>query len=801
LIGQLREAQSAALTLRGQLGGEVTQAAGIFVTFDSFPGVDLALQSLDPVGGEQHPELVTVRSVVEDDGVHEQATVFIPDGTLGYFMKRLRAYARTANAERPDNRNLVDRISAIGVTALEQLWTDPATDFPERGKDVWWELWLRRRDGKERAHVARFAETIGATVGTPSLGFPDRTVMLLRTTAERLTAALTVLDDLAELRKPRELASLLALELPAEQAEWVQDLADRVLPAADGAPAVTVLDTGVYREHPLLQRSLAPNDCHACDPTWTVGDHAGHGTEMAGLALFGRLDDAILGRSSVRLTHRLESVKIVPPPPGKNPDQLYGAVTATAVSLVEIEAAKRRRIFSLATTADGLPSSSEDGGRAGEPTSWSAAIDALSAGLAVDVDSAGLSYLDETKVVFPRLFVVSAGNIDAPEEDHLTRSDLEPIEDPAQAWNALTVGAYTDLTDASSAPGFDGWTALAPEGELSPFSRTGVLAGRRWPHKPDVVLEGGNVARSPAGTELDTPGTLQLLTTRWPNYGPRLLTVTNATSAATAQAAALCASVLADNPTLWPEMVRALVVHSAEWTPAMQAHFEFARTRLDKVSLLRRYGMGVPDLRRATRSATDALTLVVERTIHPYDGSGHTREMHLHKLPWPTDVLRVLGSQEVQLRVTLSYFIEPNPARRGWARRYRYASHGLRFAVRLATESTNEFRKRINRAALEEEENAPVGATDAREWYFGPDQRTSGSLHTDIWTGTAADLADRGVLAVYPVGGWWKENKARDHSDRGVRYALVVTIATPNQDVDIWTPVAQEVGVQTDVEI
>lgn len=95
----------------------------------------------------------------------------------------------------------------------------------------------------------------------------------------------------------------------------------------------------------------------------------------------------------------------------------------------------------------------------------------------------------------------------------------------------------------------------------------------------------------------------------------------------------------------------------------------------------------------------------------------------------------------------------------------------------------------------------PASATsDADEWYFGPDYRVSGSLHSDIWHGTAADLADRAAIAVYPVAGWWKELKARDRSERGARYALVVSIETPGQDVDIWTPVAQQIGIPIEIE-
>jgi hypothetical protein len=154
----------------------------------------------------------------------------------------------------------------------------------------------------------------------------------------------------------------------------------------------------------------------------------------------------------------------------------------------------------------------------------------------------------------------------------------------------------------------------------------------------------------------------------------------------------------------------------------------------------------------------------------------------------------------VRLRVTLSYFIEPNPGRRGWARRYSYASHGLRFDVRRPTESTLDFRQRINQMARQEEERRPSGS-DAASWFFGPDQRTAGSLHTDIWTGTAADLAERGMIAVFPVSGWWKERKDRDGSDRGARYALVVSIQTDAEDVDIWTPVALEAGVPVEIMV
>lgn len=423
----------------------------------------------------------------------------------------------------------------------------PPNEFPSPEKASWWEVWLRRRDGSEHKRFVNFADSVGIRVVQAVLGFADRTVVLAQATATQLAVALDILDDLAELRRPQELAALLALESAEEQADWVAALAEQTRAASTDAPAVCVVDTGVHRSHPLLKASLSKSDCHTCDPTWCLLDHHGHGTEMAGLALFGDVGAALMSSASVRLDHGLESVKSLPPPPRSNQKDLYGAVTATAASRVEVARPERRRVFAMAITSDPLRSTDTKMRRVnyGQPSSWSSALDALAAGLAIDTTAEGLVYLDEAELTAHRLFIVSAGNVDVGAGNFLDRSDLEPVCDPGQAWNALTVGAFTDLDDTSTDPDFLGWVPVAPRGELSPFSRTSVLFGRDWPVKPDVVLEGGNVAQSPGGQDFDTPETLQVVTTKAPLRDQRLLTVTNGTSAATAQAAHLGASILA----------------------------------------------------------------------------------------------------------------------------------------------------------------------------------------------------------------------------------------------------------------
>ena len=195
-------------------------------------------------------------------------------------------------------------------------------------------------------------------------------MVLVKAKADQLAASLDVLNDLAEIRGAKSVA--LHQMTPAEQAQAARVFVEGLRAAPSGAPAVCILDTGVNRHHPLLAASLADGDLHACDPAWRTDDNHGHGTEMAGLALLGDLSPIAKSAAPPVLRHRLESVKILSPGQGYNPPHLYGAITAEATSRVEVQAPERRRGFSMAVTrnADGLR---------GQPTSWSAAIDALAA--------------------------------------------------------------------------------------------------------------------------------------------------------------------------------------------------------------------------------------------------------------------------------------------------------------------------------------------------------------------------------------------------------------------------------------
>jgi len=135
-----------------------------------------------------------------------------------------------------------------------------------------------------------------------------------------------------------------------------------------------------------------------------------------------------------------------------------------------------------------------------------------------------------------------------------------------------------------------------------------------------VVFEGGNVAKDALGSV--TMFSLNLLTTSH-ELTERLLTITNATSAATALCSRMAAQLMAQYPNLWPETVRALVVHSAEWTEQMKKDFLDPRERsADYQHLIRHCGFGVPNLERTLWSVSNSLTLIIQDELQPYMHDG-----------------------------------------------------------------------------------------------------------------------------------------------------------------------------------
>lgn len=775
-IEALKPISSEAVRAQTQLGLE--GGLGLQIQFASQPNVELAFQGL--ANETQQIELLSVRT----EGDYTYANVFVPDGKLTHFEKYVAEYLeekKDKNGNARDHRALLNTIASIRAAELQGLWTDYLALPDDVTTPFWWEVWLPVR-GQRQAIVedfkklARLAECI---VSDKQVEFPERTVLLMYGSQQQFSRSVMTLNCVAELRYAKETAEFFDGMVGAEQQEWADELLQRVQFPEGKAPRICFLDTGVNRGHPLLESLMDTTDLHTVEPTWGVDDTANHGTGLAGLAGYGDLTDALSSTGPIEIPHRLESVKLVPQDGANNGDARHHAYLFTeGVARPEVAAPDLARVFTSAVSA----SDYRDRGR---PSSWSSAVDKLAA----DTDGAGQ---------FPRLFVLSAGNIRDPNAWVAYPASLSTnlVHDPGQAWNAITVGAFTRKLDTE---GHASLNPIAVEGGPSPFTTTSRTWDGAWPLKPEVMFEGGNAAKDDYGAV--GMSSLNLLTTH-NNPIDRLFTTTNATSAASALCARMAAQIMASYPDLRPETVRALIIHSAEWTEAMRAMFLPTGRMPNKneyVHLIRHCGWGVPNLERALWSAGNSLTLVVEDLVHPYakvkDKGIVTRDMNLHALPWPRQELEALQDVQVELRVTLSYFIEPNPSARGSASKYYYPSHRLRFDVQRPLDaSTDDFVARINAAAQSEDEGAPIDTRDPH-WYLGEKQRHRGSLHQDVWTGTAAELANRGFVAVYPAAGWWRTRQALERYGLPARYSLIVSIRTQQTEVDLYNAIEQKIPV------
>ena len=756
----------------------VLDRKGIYVEFQSKKNHDLITKSLESL--KHGIRLLNIRK--EDETTF--ATVYIPSNKASIFLRKIDDYLhKETKTGKPKNSNLINSIENIRLAVVRSFWRDTKKLLPDNNEAAKCEVWLQvSGDTTHEDAIMNFfkvCDRISIDYSeNQKIYFPERAVVMVQATHKNLEQLIESTDLIAEFRKVRETASFWVNEKPHEQREWAESLLKRLTYDEKSNVSICILDTGVSSGHTLIAPFLSDHDCLTIENSLGIDDKDGHGTLMAGLAIYGDLQDALESEGEIHISHRLESVKMLPKPGKENKEELYGYLTKQAVSRAEINREDWRRVICMAI--------SSDNDRGGSPSSWSGALDQISSGAEEDSKK--------------RLIIVAAGNTDPDDWKNYPESNLKrSIDNPAQSWNSLAVGAFTDKVRIADKK-LDNYKPIAKKGQLSPFSKTSMTWEKKWPLKPDIVLEGGNAAidGNRFATEADDLSLLSLH--HKPNE--RRFGIINATSAATAQAACMVAQVQSRYPQIWPETVRGLIIHSATWNDSMKDQFLQANPpkKKDYQTMLRTFGYGVPDLEKAIYSYENSLVLIAEQEIQPFakkESSYITKDMHLYKMPWPDEALKHLADKEVDFKFTLSYFVEPGPGEIGWKDRYRYPSHGLRFFLNKPQETVESFEKRINKAVRDETERVNY-AGDTR-WQLGERTRNLGSVHRDSFRTTGADLASCSLMAVCPSIGWWKERHHLHKWNKKARYSLIVSLSTPATELDLYTPVATKVGITVKV--
>lgn len=719
------------------------------------------------------PKDVRVISEDPDTGV---VIVDASNAELPHLRKKIEDYAdptkKAPKSDAPKHEGLVAPIKSIGFARAEDLCGSSLKGVTLVGDDWRW-LELVCRGGTRRPESETLDSRKQIIQGLLKAGVSlqpapqeyiatECVVYYVRLTFNQLRKLIAAVDCIYEFDAVSGAIRdwLFADDPPVS---FLRDF--KLDPPPQAAPSVVLLDTGIRSRHPLLQSAILSTDS-IVPGIKSVEDTYGHGTLMAGAALFEDLGKH-LSEGGAKATHWLQSVKLLNAPltgtAAAGNQQYWPTYTKDGVEAAEGAGGDRRRVFAMALTSEGHEPS--------KATYWSHAVDQLAYNFG-----------------HGRLLCVPIGNADVQSlsliHGYPTLNLDQGCKDPSHALNALTVGAYTGKTILPGTASYYNHQALAPAGGISPHTCAGVRETSR-PIKPDVVFEGGNIAFDGLAPD-PTVGSLTTLTTHKDHEFGKPLGQIYATSGATANAARMAAQIWTTENELRPESVRGLIVHSASWTPQMYQQFPNLEERLSIC------GYGVPDLTLARQCARERATVIIEDampngvivqelrvpppkrpTTSPFQDK-LKRMVKYFRLPLPEDELQAAEGTQVELRVTLSYFAEPNTIRR----RVRNGLD-LRWDMQGPSETEPQFQRRINR--LERGEAQPKDWLASFDWEVGIQRRSRGTVQSDRWVGDASFLAGDKLLCVYPALGWWEQREAL--KTELMPFSLIVTVRAPGLDI------------------
>ena len=512
------------------------------------------------------------------------------------------------------------------------------------------------------------------------------------------------------------------------------------------APGVVVLDSGLATGHPLLSNAMG--DAQSFLPGHISADESGHGTHVAGIALYGDLAKSIDAGSFIPEL-RLFSGRILNR--DNENDGLVENHIDTAVRYFVDE--YNCRVFNLSFGDRRKPY------LGGHVRGLAYTLDRLSRELGV-------------------LFIVSAGNVLPNHLDGLAwrqdypqylLNDEWAIIDPATALNVLTVGSLARWEASRNAQQFTNDPAelpIAKTEQPSPFTRHGPTVGGAI--KPELVAFGGNwTLNARGGANYINDDGLGELSTSLDFAQGRLLGVKCGTSFAAPHITHLAGKVLSEHPEASANLIRALLVAHAAIPTSSSDIF-------DKEDSVRKVlGYGHVDARALLKSLENEVTLIA-------DGQIENKRHHFYELLVPDDFISP-GKRVREISISLAH---APPVR---STRITYKATRLDYRL-VSAPDLDHAAKMFNRATLKENfENIPElsGASISRIL------RSKGTVQSAIWqfrqfTRNSKLITDKLFIVVTRNDYPWGEADTKTLEE----YSLVVCLRDrENQQAKLYTQI------------
>jgi hypothetical protein len=615
----------------------------------------------------------------------------------------------------------------VGLALRESGFNEPSDFVAEQEYTLDVELWDLGIQARRQQRVEQLRAYIEAQAGRSLDTYVGPSVSLMRVRVSG-TVIRTLLEE----------SDIASIDLPPKADLETEEFLNFALgdlppltPPDTEAPVIGVLDTGV-NDHPLLAQSLIG----AIGEPAALGtaDDRGHGTRVAGIAVFGDLR-AQLAAGQLVAGARVCSARVLEHGNFVSEILLPSQIRAAIVRLHQQFAA---RIFVIAM-AD--KDHQYMGGKVG---SWAATLDEIARSMNV-------------------LIIIPTGNRLARAGERVEEAVTQYPEylleesnrmfEPAGAVNVLTVGALSHAT------GLDGGAEedvhvqpITNALEPSPFSRIGP--GIDQGTKPDVADLGGThvfsamAARLLGGDERPSAGMLTL------HHQPvqRLITSGSGTSYAVPMVAHKAAQILKLIPNATANLLRALMIGAAQVPEAAQARL----AELGDDAIRSICGNGFISLERAAYSDDARAVLYAEDEIS-------VDHFAVYELPIPELFQEQAGTRTI--RVTLAYDPPVRHTRMDYA--------GLSMNFRLLRGVTADFvfdhyRRR------EKNDGAPPELSGRYSCPLrpGPRARELSTLQTSVATFSRniGDYGDRYFLVVRCERGWAETTATQ-------RFAVVVELA------------------------
>lgn len=295
-LSQIWELHTQEVTIRRELGLPVKN--GEYLTFKSAENNTLKIESLDSSGA-------FLLNVNTDKETNQQiATVYIPENQKGNLTKKVENYLSKEKNGKPENQPLVEKIETISRTSVENLWSSSIESLPKL-EPLWCEIWLASEDLNLEAIIPNLKEVctlFGVDILDGILNFPQRSILVIKANYVQLNELISSFGLIAEIRKTEELNSFWLGQNMTENNEWINE-ALHLVDFTKSNNFISVLDTGINNGHRLIEPVLEEVNRLTVEPNWGVNDSLGHGTSMAGVAMYGNLNSILENNQVIEIHH------------------------------------------------------------------------------------------------------------------------------------------------------------------------------------------------------------------------------------------------------------------------------------------------------------------------------------------------------------------------------------------------------------------------------------------------------------------------------------------------------------------